>query len=420
MGRRLTCARRAECAFISAMRLTCWNNLAALTLLLSIAPLAVAKTRARRHKGRARPASYLVYVGTYTTSASKGIYVYRFKSGSLAPLGLDGLAAQTDNPSFLAADPSHRFLYAVNETQSYQNPEGHQEQGSGTVSAFSLDRHNGRLKLLNVVPSDGTDPCFVALDHTGKYVLVANYTSGSVAVFPVLRDGRLAKASAFIQHTGHSVDLQRQEAPHAHDISVSRDNRFALAADLGLDKLLVYRFDPSRGSLSPNDPPSAGVTPGLGPRHFVFDVAGKSVYLLSEIKSSVTVFSYDQANGVLREISTISALPPGFTGENSGAEIALGRSGRFLYASNRGADSIAVFAIDPGRHTLKTVEHVPTLGKTPRSFGIDPTGRYLLAANQDSGNVVVFEINPRSGELKPTGQVVEVPSPVCVVFVPER
>jgi 6-phosphogluconolactonase len=387
---------------------------------MSIGPAAWTKTRARRHKRRARPASYLVYIGTYTTHDSKGIYVYRFSSGRLTPLGPEALAAQTENPSFLAVDPSHHFLYAVNETESYRGPEGHQEEGSGSVSAFSIDRRSGRLTLLNVVPTGGTDPCFVSLDRTGKYVLVANYTSGSVAVFPVVDGGRLGKASAFVRHSGHSVDLQRQEGPHAHDIAVSPDNRFALAADLGLDKLLVYRFDPAGGSLTPNDPPSASVTPGLGPRHFVFDAAGVSVYLLSEIKSSVTVFSYDRARGTLHELSTTSALPPGFTGENTAAEIALGRSGRFLYASNRGEDGIAVFAIDPGRHTLKTVEHVLTLGKTPRSFGIDPGGRYLLAANQDSSNIVVFEINPRSGELKPTGQVVEVPSPVCVVFVPER
>lgn len=360
--------------------------------------------------------SYLVYVGTYTVRDSKGIYVYRFRSGRLTPIGPDPLAASSENPSFLAAEPSGRFLFAVNETDSYP---GQGEKKSGGVSAFSIDRRSGRLKLLNQVPSGGGGPCFVSLDHTGKYVLVANYTTGSVAVFPVMPGGKLGEASAFVQHTGHSVDLQRQEGPHAHDITVSPDNRFALAADLGLDKLLVYRFDSSRGALTPNDPPSASVMPGLGPRHFVFDASGNFVYLLNEVKPSVTVFAYDKNAGSLNEVTTVPALPPGFSGEDSGAELVLGRSGRFLYASNRGEDSIVVFAIDPRRHTLKSIEHIPTLGKTPRSFAIDPSGRYLLAANQDSDNIVIFEINPRTGELKPTGQVVEVTSPVSIVFVPQ-
>jgi 6-phosphogluconolactonase len=392
--------------------------MSALVILISTTPLAFTRTDPGAHKKRAsEAASYLVYAGTYTVRGSKGIYVYRFRSGRLTPLGPDPLAAETESPSFLAVDPSRRFLYAVNETETYP---GQPEEKSGAVSAFSIDRRNGRLKLLNAVPSGGTGPCFVSLDRTGKYVLVANYSSGSVAVFAIADGGRLGKASAFVQHTGHSVDVQRQEAPHAHDIAVSPDNRFALAADLGLDKLLVYHFDPADGSLAPSDPPSASVMPGLGPRHFVFDATGNFVYLLNEVKASVTVFSYDKAAGALSEVTTVPTLSPGFTGENSAAEIALGRSGRFLYTSNRGEDSIVVFAIDPGRHTLKPVEHVPTLGKTPRNFAIDPSGRYLLAANQDSDNIVVFEIDPRTGRLTPTGQVLAVPSPVALVFVPER
>ncbi|HEY6292458.1 MAG TPA: lactonase family protein [Terriglobia bacterium] len=376
-------------------------------LLTSFAPTARVQAQT---KAVPRSASYLVYVGTYTVRDSKGIYVYRFQSGRLTPLG--PLAVETVNPSFLAVDPSHRFLYAVNETQDFRG------QKTGAVSAFAIHRNTGRLTLLSEISSGGTDPCYVSLDRTGKYVLVANYSSGSVAVFPVLPGGGLDKASAFVQHQGHSVDLQRQEGPHAHDIAVSPDNRFALAADLGVDKLLVYRFDAKAGSLVPNDPPSASVNPGSGPRHFVFDPSGKFVYLLNEIKSSVTTFSYNGSQGTLHELQTVPGLPPGFTGENTAAEIAMGRSGKFVYASNRGEDAIAVFAIDPAKHTLKSVEHVPTLGKEPRNFAIDPTGAYLLAANQNSDNIVVFQVNPATGELTPTGQVVEVPSPVCVVFVP--
>jgi len=375
-------------------------------LLMSLVPMTQAKS-----KSKASSTSYLVYVGTYTEHDSKGIYVYRFHAGRLTPIGP---AAETFNPSFLAVGPSHRFLYAVNETDTFQ------KQKTGAVSAFAIDRKSGRLTLLNQVPSGGAGPCFLSLDRTGKYVLVANYSSGSVAVFPLQASGRLGKASAFVQHTGHSVNLERQEAPHAHDIAVSPDNRYALAADLGTDKLLVYRFDPKAGSLAPNDPPGASVEPGSGPRHFAFDPSGRFVYLVNEIKSTVTTFSYNRAHGTLRELQTVSALRRGFIGESTAAEIAVGRSGKFLYTSNRGEDSIAVFAIDPARHTLKSVEHVPTLGKEPRNFALDPTGAYLLAANQNSDNIVVFSVNRRTGKLTPTGQVVEVPSPVCIVFVPEK
>lgn len=366
--------------------------------------------------GSSRPASrrYLMYVGTYTVRDSKGIYVYHFDSGRLTPAGTPFLAAETTNPSFLAIDPSRRYLYAVNETEDYQ---GHK---TGGVNAFSIDHKTGALTFLNEVASGGTDPCYVSLDHEGKHVLVANYTSGSVSVFPVLPGGRLGKATAFVQHQGHSVNPERQEGPHAHDIALSPDGRFALAADLGLDQLLVYRYDETRGSLIPNDPPFARVSPGSGPRHFVFDPSGKFVYLLSEVGSTVTVFEYNAEAGTLHEIQNLSALPDGFSGHNDAAEIAIGRSGRFLYTSNRGDDSVMVFAINPARHTLKVVAHVPTLGKTPRNFAIDPSGNYLFAANQDSDNIVVFKIDPKSGIPVPTGQVVEVSSPVCLTFVPAQ
>ena len=355
-----------------------------------------------------------MYVGTYTVRDSKGIYVYQLDSGRLTPTAAPVLAAETVNPSFLAIDPTHRYLYAVNETEDYQG------QKTGGVSAFRIDRKTGALTFLNEVPSGGTDPCYVSLDRAGKHVLVANYTSGSVSVFPVLPGGRLGKATAFVQHHGHSVNPERQEGPHAHDIAVSPDGRFALAADLGLDQLVVYRYNAEKGSLAPNDPPFARVSPGSGPRHFVFDPSGKFVYLLSEVGSTVTVFEYDAGRGTLHEIQSLSALPDGFTGHNDAAEIAMGRSGRFLYTSNRGDDSITVFAIDPARHTLKVAAHVPTLGKEPRNFAIDPSGNYLLAANQNSDNIVVFKIDPRTGIPVPTGQVVEVSSPVCLTFMPAQ
>lgn len=373
------------------------------TSLLS-APLARGAEKARAG------GEYLVYFGTYTGPKSQGIYACRFnpETGRVTP---PGLAAESRNPSFLAVDPSRRFLYAVNEVGDYQG------QKSGGVSAFSIDRTTGKLTFLNEVASRGADPCHVSLDKRGKYVLVANYTGGSVAVFPVLKEGRLGEASAFAQHHGSSVNRERQEGPHGHMISVTADNRFALAADLGLDELLVYRFDAARGSLAPNDPPFAQVPAGAGPRHFAFHPSGKFVYVINEMGSSITTFSYDGSRGALSELETVSTLPRDFKGENDCAEIAVYPSGKFLYGSNRGHDSIAVFAIDPQKGTLTLIQDVSTQGKTPRHFAIDPTASFLFAANQASDNVVVFRIDRATGRLTPTGQVLDVPSPVCVTFV---
>jgi len=354
---------------------------------------------------------YLVFIGTYTQQNSRGIYAYRFDeaTGKATPLGL---AAESVNPSFLAVAPNERFLYAVNETDNYEG------RKTGAVSAFSINRSTGQLTFLNQVASGGTAPCYVSLDHTGKYALVANYGSGSVAVFPVLADGRLGKSIALDQHAGHSVNPKRQEGPHAHSISVSPDNRFALAADLGLDELLVYRFDPANGSLQANDPPFARVAPGAGPRHFAFSPSGKFVYVISEMGSTITAFTYDASRGVLREFQAISTLPKSYHGESTGAEIEVHPSGKFLYASNRGHDSIAVFRVKARSGKLTPIQYVSTQGKTPRNFAIDPTGAYLFAANQDSDTVVLFRINQTTGRLTPTGQALKISSPVCVVFVP--
>jgi 6-phosphogluconolactonase len=376
-------------------------------LLFVLSTLLVPFGRAENNQAKG---SYLVYVGTYTGPESKGIYALRFDpvSGQTTSLGL---VAETANPSFLAIDPSQHYLYVANEVGDYQGAQ------SGGVSAFALDRKTGKLTFLNEVASGGAGPCHVALDKTGKYVLVANYDGGSVAAFPVLPDGRLGEASAVVRHGGHGPNAERQEGPHAHEIQLTRDNRFAIVADLGLDELLVYRFDPAQGALAANDPPFAKAEPGAGPRHFVFHPNGKFVYTLNEMGGSITAFAYDARKGALRNLQTISSLPEGFQGKNESAEIVAGPSGKFLYASNRGPDTIAVFAIDSAKGTLKLLEHVPTKGKTPRNFAIDPTGRYLLVANQESNSIVVFRIDPKTGRLTGTGQVLEVPSPVCVVFI---
>jgi 6-phosphogluconolactonase len=357
--------------------------------------------------------SYFMYVGTYTQegSTSKGIYVYRYDSGSAKVTSL-GLAAQTINPSFLAVHPNRRFLYAVNELGDYKG------QKSGGVSAFAIDNATGKLTLLNEVASGGADPCYISVDKTGKFVLVANYTGGNVSVFPILKDGSLGEASAFVQHTGHGTNPKRQEAPHAHSIDLSPDNRFAIVDDLGLDETLVYKFDSSKGSVTLNDPPFAKADAGAGPRHFALAPNGKFAYVIHEMGSTVSVFDYDAAAGVLHQVQTISTIPKDFTRLNEDAEIEVHPSGKFLYASNRGHDSIAVFAIDPNKGTLSLIEYVPTKGQSPRHFQIDPTGSLLFAENEKSDNIVIFRIDAHTGRLAPTGKVLDISQPVCVKFVP--
>lgn len=378
----------------------------ALPLLLLLVPLLGSFSRAE--KKTSTKSSYFVYLGTYTGPKSKGIYVFRFSEvGEATALGV---AAETANPSFLAVDPTQHFLYAVNEISDYQG------EKSGAISAFSIDRRTGKLMFLNQVSSKGTDPCYVTVDKTGKYVLVANYGSGTVAVFPRLPDGKLGEASAIIQHTGHGPNPDRQQGPHAHQIELSKDNRFAIAVDLGLDQLLVYRFNSSNGTLKANNPAFAQLDPGSGPRHFAFTPDEKFAYVLEEIGSAITALAFDSSTGILRKLQTISSLPKDFEGHNDAAEISVHPSGKFVYASNRGDDSIAVFAIG-GDGKLTFVERTPTQGKTPRGFAIDPTGSYLLVGNQASDNVVVFGIDLTSGRLKPAGKILDAPTPVAVQFV---
>jgi 6-phosphogluconolactonase len=356
---------------------------------------------------------YLFFVGTYTQdgSTSKGIYAYRYDAANHEITDL-GVAAETTNPSFVALSPNGKYLYAVNELQNYKGP------NSGGVSAFSVDSATGKLTFLNEVPSRGADPCYITVDKTGKWVLVANYTGGSVAVFPVLADGKIGEAKTFVQHTGHGADPKRQEGPHAHSIDLSPDNRFAYVDDLGLDELRIYNFDAANGTLTPSDPPYVKLDPGSGPRHFAFAPSGKFAYVVSEMKGTVTAFSIDPRTGTPHTLQTLSTLPEGFKGDIEDAEVEIHPSGKFLYASNRGdGNSIAVFAIDSAKGTLTPVEYASTQGKTPRNFAIDPSGTVLFAENQQSNNIVVFRIDPQAGKLTPTGKVVDVPSPVDVKFL---
>lgn len=351
----------------------------------------------------------LVYLGTYTTrSTSKGIYVSRL-DGASGALAKAELAVETENPNFLAIHPGGSFLYA--------NQTGSRATDAGYVSAYALNAESGKLTVLNGQSTGGSGPCYLVVDKAGKNVLVANYRGGSVAAFPIGKDGKLGESTALVQHVGSSVHPQRQTGPYPHSINLDPANHFAIAADLGLDKLLVYRFVAAKGTLTPNDPPSASVKPGAGPRHFAFHPKGHHAYVINELQSTVTAFEYDAGRGVLTEIQTLSTLPSDFKGQNSTAEVQVHPSGRFLYGSNRGHDSIAVFAIDAGTGKLAHVENQATGGHTPRNFGIDPTGRYLLAANQQSDNVVVFRIDAATGRLRSTGHQTDVPTPVCVKFL---
>ena len=377
-----------------------------LTLILAVCALSLvvnAREAARR--------KYLFYVGTYTDHGSKGIYAYRFDSATGKSTSL-GLAAESTAPSFLAMAASGRFLYAVNELSQFNG------QPTGAVSAFAIQPKTAKLTLLNQVPSRGEGPAHIALDRSGKYALVSNYDRGSIAVFPLLQDGRLGEATAFVQHKGSSVNKERQEGPHAHAAEFSPDNRFVIVADLGLDQLLVYRFDEARGTLG-SDPQIVRAVPGAGPRHLVFDATGRHLYVINEMQSSVVAFAYDAANGALGELQIVSALPKGFPRTSEAAEIEMHSSGKFLFASNRGDDSIAVFAINPKDGTLTPVEIDSTGGKTPRNFVLDPTGAWLLAANQESDDIVVFRVDPGTGHLTRSGPELHVPSPVCVRFVPQ-
>jgi 6-phosphogluconolactonase len=376
--------------------------------LLAPLVLLVSTPAQERHAARTR---YLAYVGTYTTkTASKGIYVFRYdaSSGKLASLGV---AAETQDPSWVAVHPNGKFLYAVNEAGK-----------NSMVSAFGIDSTSGKLTLLNQLPALGEDPCYLSFDKTGKYILVANYSSGNVVVFPVGENGKLGPATANLRDEGKlGPNKERQDGPHAHWIETSAGNRFAYVSDLGLDKVLIYKFDRESGRLSNpdrgrEDTFSATLAPGSGPRHLTFSRDGNFMYVLSELQSTVTVFAND-AREKYRALQSVSALPAGFSGRNDAAEIALDPSGKFIYTSNRGSDTIAVFQVER-TGLLRLAANVSTGGKEPRHFSIDPSGNYLLAENQLSDTIATLRIDPKTGALTPTGETIDVPSPVCIQFLP--
>ena len=352
-----------------------------------------------------------VFVGTYTEnegSQSKGIYVYRMDSSS-GELTFVWEAKGILNPSYLELHPNQNFLYAVNEVQSF----GGQEDGG--VTALSIDPKSGALNLLHTYSSQGKDPCYISLEQTGRYALVANYTSGTVAMFPLDTDTRdLSPAAEVIQHSGSSIHPERQTAPHAHCILPDPGNRFAIAVDLGLDKLLVYEMNLELGKLSEHN--EVNVHAGAGPRHLIFHPNGQYAYLINELNATLIGYRYHSASGSFEELQTVPALPGDFAGENLCADVHITPDGKYLYASNRGHDSLACFFIDQATGLLTYRHHTATRGREPRNFAIDPSGTFLLAANQNSHTIVTFRIDPQSGGLSSTGAETVVSMPVCVKF----
>ena len=376
--------------------------------ILSIAILLTAPLVFFAERGGAKPTSqtkYIAYVGNYTNKTdSKGIYEFRFDAATGKMSGLE-LAGATKDPSWVVVHPSGKYLYAANE------------MGKGSsVSAFAIDRPSGKLTFLNQLPSLGEDPCHLSFDRTGKFLLSANYSSGNVVVYPILADGKLGEHTALLEDKGKTgPDAKRQDRSHAHWIATSENNQFVYVADLGLDQVLVYKFDAAKGTLAAAA--AADFKPGTGPRHVAFSRDRKYMYVLGELTSTVTVFASDGPEK-FRSVQNVPMLPAGFSGRNDGAEIEIHPSGKFLYASNRGHDSIVAYAIDPKNGTLTQIEDVPTGGKEPRHFAIDPTGSFLLAENQNTNMIVELRIDPATGKLTATGETLTVPSPICISFLP--
>lgn len=362
-----------------------------------------------------------MYVGTYTESIKfgtgdifegkgKGIYSFRvdLATGKLEQIGCtEGVI----NPSYLAIHPSGTSLYAVNEMKEYEGA------ASGSVSSFALDRSSGKLMLLNKQPSYGTDPCHILVDGSGKNVIVANFASGSFSSYPILPDGSLAEAATTIQHQGTSIDQNRQTGPHAHSVLLDENNRFAYVADLGMDRIMIYKWKADRCKFTPASQPWFPVKPGAGPRHFALHPTGKYLYLINELDSTIAGYERDRTTGALHEIQIVTTLPTDFPGQNSCADLHLTPDGNFLYGSNRGHNSLVIYRVDPKTGLLRFIGHESTGGKTPRNFAIEPSGNYLYAANQDSGTIVHFTIDRNEGTLQATGDVTEVPTPVCIQFL---
>lgn len=349
---------------------------------------------------------HLVFVSAFASGDKAGIHAFRFDdaTGTLTP---QHRTADVQNPFFLAVSPDKRFLYAI-DTENFG------DKVNDTVAAYAIQGSTGELTKLNTQSSRGTASCYLTVDATGKTVLVANYSSGSVAALPVQADGSLGEAASFLQHSGSSVDPERQKGPNAHSVVISPDNRFALAADLGIDKIMIYQLDAANAKLIPSAAqPFVKLMPGTGPRHTVFSPDGKHFYVIGELANTITCFDYNAASGTLTERQTIATLPVDFTGKSNTADLKITPDGKFLYGTNRGHDSIAAYRIaDDGTLNLTSIE--PSLGKGPQNLLITPDGKWLLCANMPGNSVVVFQIDTASGKLTPQGQPMGMPMPSCI------
>lgn len=346
-------------------------------------------------------ADYYLYVGTYTRKTSEGIYTYRFnpQTGEVSPVSH---TKGVSNPSFLAITPNQRFLYAVGG------------DSGDSVRAFAIDRQSHGLTLLNAQSAMGMGATHVAVDKTGKWVIVGNYRSGDLCVLPTRADGSLDKATQHIRHEGKSVDPERQDHPYVHSINIAPNNRDVFVPDLGTDKVMTYTLNAQTGTLTPGNPPFTSVTPGSGPRHLTFHPNGKFAYLIQEMSATITGFLY--RNGTLQAFQTVSSLPEGYTGRKWSADIHISPDGLFLYGSNRAHESLSIFRINQQTGQLTLVGHQPVGGKTPRNFAIDPTGNFVLVANQDSDTITLFRRDKQTGTLTPTGKAITVSMPVCLLF----
>ncbi|MCD5398715.1 MAG: lactonase family protein [Dehalococcoidia bacterium] len=351
-----------------------------------------------------------LFVGTYTRTTSEGIYVYRMDN-STGVLERVAVTGGIKNPTFLALSPDNSHLYAVAEINE------HCGRPTGAVYSYSVSPDSGDLAYVNQQSTGGPGPCHLTVDATGAHVIVANYQGGSICVLPIQTDGSLGEMSEFIQHEGSSVIPHRQREPHAHSVNLDPNNRFIYAPDLGMDKVMIYQLDLDSGNLLANKPAFVQVAPGAGPRHFAFHPDGTRAYVLNEIGNTVTAFNWDPESGSLEEFQTVTTLPADFLETSHTADLHIHPNGRFLYGSNRGHDSIAIFEIDPDTGGLTPRGWASTQGRTPRNIAIDPSGQFMLAENQDSDSIFTFRINDETGMLITTGSVIKVPMPVCIKFL---
>ncbi|HEV7282899.1 MAG TPA: lactonase family protein [Pirellulaceae bacterium] len=378
-----------------------------LLIVACVAPAVLAVLSARGEEQESKTSALRVYFGTYSGGQGQGIFMAKLDPATGRLFDVEH-AGEAVKPSFLALHPNGKYLYAVSEVDDMEGMK------QGGVIAYSIDPATGKLTKLNHQSSEGTAPCYVAVHPSGDSLYVANYSAGTVAGFPIKADGTLGPATSRIQHEGSGPDKGRQDAPHAHSINLSSDGRFAYACDLGTDQVLIYQVDPKSGKLTPHQ--QVALPPGSGPRHLSFHPNGKLAFVINELSNTLTTLTVDSHTGAMKIASSVPTLPKGFDGKNTTAEVVVHPNGKFVYGSNRGHDSIAIFALDQASGELTPRGFASESIDEPRNFRIDPTGKYLLVGNQKADSIVVYAIDQETGALTLTDAKVEIPTPVCVRF----